>query len=368
MPYIITAARLARYLDVNAVTLRRWMGQAWIVQEAAHYSTQQANEWLARCEYRNLAQPITVEGLIEGKFVCTSITHAARKAGVRRHKIARNTELPTIKLSDRCLRVIVFPSSDDPPADRDLTRKQVAFIVGVSKWQVDTWAQSGKLPATPRPSRITPGNLATFLVTEKLLPEWINPWDWIRSRLKSTLPLVRVSKASELVGGKQIVKKLLSERKVQYLVLPGSHEALITQESLLTYLSTTPSLSRTQIARQFGLTPADIAGWQPTCTLHPHLDAGKLYKPCMVAILAAHISPGESAARWYEGRARSKYLLKTQERLAAQLGISTDEVVASARAGNIRGIQTPHGDWRFPFSKGELTAIREKEQRRQRRN
>ncbi|HSE60733.1 MAG TPA: helix-turn-helix domain-containing protein [Candidatus Saccharimonadales bacterium] len=355
---LITATRLATWLRIDTETLRLWrvngfLPSAKTIGGVAHYNVQNVNDLLERGA-RNFAQTPTVAALQAGTLTLLRPEEACVRLGISKDVLytrVRTQRLSAIKLLDS-LRLDAASVEAYLAAARSadlIPRTRAAHALGVTMAPLKQWVRSNDLDcvAVPDNLHLRPVTRESLLrLLTKLLPDWIDPNDWLEDRLDDNRPLMSLKDLLPYLGfdtkGEQ-AHALMDAQRLMYLRLPGG-DLKFSPLSVDAVLDREPPLTSLQLGTLFGVPGSAVRRWRSSgrlsCRLHMH-EEHELYRPCVLEILRTCLDTGIPARSWYDWRMRRTDPLLTSEELANALGVPVDHIPQLVNAGILRGIREP---------------------------
>lgn len=358
---------IAQLLRMSDSALDAWQANGRLVgkvmHRVRHYHVSVVNNFLASCQHTFL-EPPKVEDLLSGRLVLLTSDEAMDHLHIHN----RNTlftrrddgRLFSIQLSNkwRFSQDSVLACRQADLEDDRLSRKVVIHVLGISKNIVFDLTDKGWLMCqqTGNNSQYKPVIRDSLLkLLSELLPDWIDPRDWLDERLEDPRPLLRFRVAlSQLGTNKAGLRELLYAQHIRYIRSPNGRLTLIPQSSIEEYLQSCKPLTSEEISRLFGVNTAAVDYWIlkgfMLCPIkaHGHKEQwATLYPSCLVAILRRLLSPGMQPLHWYRMRMRYGGKLVKDYEIAPAFGVSPRKMQRLAEAGQVCGIKTPAGQWLF---------------------
>ncbi len=232
---VYTFATVCRLLNIDEATLYRWGESRFLIPlgragGVLQYSGVSIDATLSARTF-NFSQPPTAYDLWSGSLTLLNPSQAIAELQLRTSPygtlrqyvssgmIAAVFLNTTWRYSQQSLALCRVKLSDGIEAH------VASHILGVSVPELRGLCLQGVLtsaPKVPRRRSSTYTRASVIELLRKLLPEWIEPEDWIRDRQSTHLPLVGLSKIKQdLAVSTHAVGELRGKRKLHYIWTPG---------------------------------------------------------------------------------------------------------------------------------------------------
>ena len=348
-----------RFLRISGDALDDWHRDGFLAcanENRRCYQEADLDRLLAKGE-RNFAQPPTFADLVAGRVRLLTPPEAAAVLKVSvgsLRSLVRRGIVKAVKYR-LALRYCEASVKKRAAVQSGLTTKQVAHIFGVTIKTVDRLEAQDRLARKGSKENRRYSAQGVVALLKEVLPAHQNPHEWIEDRLASARPLLSIAGASPTKDERQRIRSLLKAGELRYIHLvtqPREQRVLISPDSLLAQLQRTQTpLTKGDLARLFGVTPACIHQWDArykswrTCHVHEHHDGG-LYRDCAIFVLRRYL-PVAATVRWYKGRLEYGSPTIGIAATAKILGVTEAEVLKLTAAGRLVALSTPAGTLRF---------------------
>jgi len=345
-----------KLLKVTESKLTRWrldktLPGHHLIRKSTHYLASVVNAFLESCEH-NLTQPLTLEQLISGEVELLTVKEAADYTGL-------TTDVLYIRKQANSIQYIVYPkkrvaivkASLTPRQDRqpNPTLAQVSVITGISRSGVRTLIAKGELEIVRAPGSkrvfISVLSLVRFLKTR--FPDWIDPIDWITSRLASPLPLLRSTEAIQQLGTKKQLQHAMAIQGVQYIAVQGGFR--FSPESITEHIAYETILPKETIAAVFGVSLTSLHKWakkgHSLCPAHGH-NHDEYRKSCILGYLSNALTARSLPDDWYEKQTTAPYPLFGIEYAMRYLQQDHSSVSQLFEEGILLGLRLPSGSFK----------------------
>jgi|GEM_PF-6452857 len=357
-PRLMPGSWVRKLLAIPRTTLQSWnaagsghlVPHSFVAQEP-HF-TYEALDALLAAGARNFATPPTIQSLRQNEVTLLTTERAAHLLG-RSPKtipdIIRLGRLPAIKLN-HSYRIPLESVLDYLDIEEDpsrISRQQAELVLGGSRWLVTQLVGDGSLVETSHPHNphlrpVTRESLLAYLQREGVLPDWIDPEDWLDERIASGEPLVTTGvAATRLVLHRSKLPALLQNGSLRYIRPQAGVTIMVEPASIQAYLRQLKPLTFEELGKIFAMNVA--SAWHARqkgrldCPIHAH-DDNKLYEPCVLALLHTMLTPGTYAPHWYRGRLYSNMPTVTLTEAALLLETTSKQVVRMTQGGSLPGL------------------------------
>ncbi|HET9411747.1 MAG TPA: hypothetical protein VFO38_02780 [Candidatus Saccharimonadales bacterium] len=363
---------LASLLRLNHMTLRKWHRQG-ILTGTSHGNFTNGPLWLDVSSVNSLLArgmlhypAITVHDLLTQRVtlvrqsdVRDSFEFTKEQTGA----MFANGKRPAVMLGDHAKRLLAtYPPL---PVQRKLTVAETALILGVGHARVHDLLKSRELTPTDEvPYQVDYDSLVALLRTR--LPDWIDPHDWIQERLESFEPLLELRATQVLLGGKKYAAHFFERQLLRYI---GSGSTMrpvtgIAPESIKACIDSDDPVTLPMLALLYDESLGRVATWKAdgklTCAAHkPH---AILKKACVLVILRQNLGSELRQLDWFDTQITKRRKLVGSVQAAEYLGIALDTTNALAAIGELQGLRTPAGTWKFTHHQLKCAKTRFKKQ------
>lgn len=366
IPRLITRVDLAELLKIGKTTLGMWQAQGWlkatIVNRICHYDEEGINKLLASCEH-TFPKPPTLDDLLSGRLVLLDGAEVMTRLNLSGHTSVQYKlhmgELMGIKFGNRWryskasvdATLLNKDSVENPFKSGVLSRNLTAHVLGVPVKAIADLVYAGRLQSTKnRPVALN----SLLRLLKELLPNWIEPHDWLHDRLTDDRPLLYTTTVCAQLGLKRReLMRLLDGRYLDYICIArGKKWTLISPSSIDLYpYSNTPHAFE-QIAWLFGVDEQTVHEWITDgllfCPIETHdhsVNPAHFYRSCLLAILRMRLSPSALAMAWYRKHMLCEDKLLPWYQAADMLHIPRNVAFDLMATGTIHRIETPAGVW-----------------------
>lgn len=317
-----------------------------------HFSEDAINTFLARHCSHNLSTPLTLRILLRSELVTT--IEAAELTGFDQSWIHKwfidHGKVLYLRLPSGHVRI--FKSSITMHKSRPddvFSLKQVALISGFTLPGLYKFTADGGLRCQRderRDAFVMYDDLIAFL--KPLLPEWINPDDWLEDRLAAPVPLLTHAETeAQLFTTRKIVKELIAKQCLRYIQLGGRYYKILP-DSVNTIIEKSGCLESPDIAKLFGVEEYVSAYWLEQgfmkCKVHFHSEESPssctVFWDCLPTFLTPLLPSDISLEEWMAAPQKT-YDLHYASRYLGQ------RATPLVHAGLLKGIMTPTGRYRF---------------------
>lgn len=236
---------LINALCISEDILRRWKIAGLITPHTnGYFDSETIDNFLAHC-FHTFPSPPTISHLLKGKIPLIKPPEAIKRLGLKGHSgwqcHVENRKLHAIlmgsswRFSEICVEqyrhMLLDPNL--------LSRRVVGHVIGQPGATVQHLIDARRLECTPLPTLnaskpVTRTSLIKLL--GELLPDWIDPWDWLGERLAEDRDLAfftHVHKKLQL--SRSALHNLLQSRCLRYIKSAGNWNILIAPGSIEDY-------------------------------------------------------------------------------------------------------------------------------------
>jgi hypothetical protein len=368
---LIPAYRLSQLLRITSETLRVWHVTGYLKAQNPrpkdpHYTLTELDLFLV-ASARGYKEPPGIEQLLSGELTLltikevlgmldmpkTTLLHRLHTGAIKSFKFRGSVRIDKASAEAYAANTVRTKTQPAP----GFTRKEISHICGCSTDFLSAMIGNGTLKLDAASHKITSSSFMGWL--DQLLPDWIDPQDWIDDRLTSGTRLMYSNEVLTYLGlARDELKPLMDRQQLQYIMTPGGHYYL-SPVSVRGYFEKLAPLTMRQIAHLFGPVVTSVYKWvdegKLVCTVHEPHDGW--YKPCVLGALSQHLSPGLIPSNWYEIRQRSRERLVSHKALAARYNWQPVMVARFAAMGIFKGVRSPGSQDAWYFTRYQAKKI-----------
>jgi excisionase family DNA binding protein len=362
--YTVYTAQLVEHFKIEKNTPTYWIKQELLTPRhfgtvGNRYSSADIDAFLAR-DVIGFEAPPTFSDITSGRLTIATPQEAAAllnltTEGVR--ECMRRGRLRGFRLGHeyRYDKLSLDSYMGSRNNDEFLPFPVVEHILGVSRPIVRRLIKQGLLADASETyrRRVTRASLLKLLVD--LLPDTIDPRDWVEDRIESTRPLLAPAAVAQTRKDKLRIEGLLDSGEILFIHNKYGRNVprLILPESWFAYVERTETaLHANDMAPIFGVTQTTVAAWRRkypeyfACSEHDHTGS-ELYPTCLLGILKLNLTRGRvrSPRLWYAGTIERGMKVMSTKQAAAYLDMPEQTVIEILEAEGLFGLRTPPGGW-----------------------